>query len=464
MKKNLSILFCLSFCSTVLHPAKDNSNFYKKQAAQLQKYLFPETNINEKSSTSNPTILIKIVEVVKALTNHQKTIKQNDLHAELNALFTRVTTDFKDDAINAEIKDAQQNILKSAETLINIAHNEQTDITAKNFAQKLLQPCYQAIVKDDLKGGIFTPKKLELKNITSDTSEKLEFLKHQTVDVLNRIFILWRISELLLNIPTTKKFALTWPNADLTIKEWQDLTEKAGNEIWDSTEQVKNAQLEAKKLVAAEHKSREAVTSEKEKEIKHLKELEKTEKSIGDAYTKNLKEHEEGLKKIKAAHEESLKKIKSKSEELSKEQKMKALTLELKEKYPTKADADKAIVEFEKQIKTLYVVREDNQRAKQKEALEEKIKTLKAIDYSIDPLAAERLWKKEKEAKDLLEIKELLALEELERAMIFAEAEKEAKAQEIPEFSWWERIKLYLKDKFTSKTKTKKSFNWTEVI
>jgi hypothetical protein len=395
MKKNLSILFCLSFCSTVLPsalPAKPNAN----------------------------TELARIVDVVKAIHNASQAIKKAHFKSQIQDLFNKVRAEIT--PINEDIHNSMVAISKATEQLLNIANDKQTDITSKNFASKILQPCYKTIVNENLKGGILIPKKLDIKNLTSDTQQKTETLKHQTVDILNRIFVLWHLSQLLFNIPTDSKIALQWPNEDLTIKEWQALTQQAINEIWNSTEQVKNA-----------------------------KNVEEIEKNISDVQAKTLKKHEEGLKKIKAAHEESLKKIKSKSEELSKEQKIKALTQELKEKYPTKAAADKAIIELQKQLNTLYVFPAD-QRATQKEALEEKNKILKSIAYSVDPLMDERLLKEEQEIKNLLEIKKLLAEEQSERAKILAEEETEAKTQEIPQLSWW--------DRFTKKTRS--IANWTK--
>ena len=262
MKKNLSILLCLLFFTQNIFPDDPATSQIKKL-----------TNVLHEIA--------------------QKAIAQQKYNKTIQLDFDELLKPFENKAFTPEISTTREKINKAATTLLKVANKQSTDINAKNFAQELIQPCYLPIVQGSIK-----KQKLQIKGSLIENTQ----LEYQMYDILNRIFLLWRVTGLFLHIPNDQKIKLNWPDAELSISEWINLTKQAAQELWTSlnpsiqmAEKIKEEEsrlLQEQKLkIETERKEQErkiAAAKEKFYNLKPSQEQLEQSKKIIDTFNKFL--------------------------------------------------------------------------------------------------------------------------------------------------------------------------------
>lgn len=214
-------------------------------------------------TTVNANHLANILDLLHTLKHDQK-------QAQVQKLFNILDKPFEATAINQQIQESREKITEASRTLFKFLHNKQSQITATNFARLLIQPCYIPIAEQELKtvGIVKTHYELKIRTLNSDTPEKTDLLKHQTYDILNRIFVLWILSQQLLKISNDTYIELQHPAENLTISTWKEITQATDNTVWQSTNQVQQAQK---------------IAQEAEEKLKNLQDLQATDKQIAQS-------------------------------------------------------------------------------------------------------------------------------------------------------------------------------------
>ncbi len=201
----------------------------KKNRSKLLLLLFFTTTIQTDSTEIlQITKTAEVLHAIKQMLFAAADKKHKDLiQFDLNNL----AKPFEGTALNAEITAIRQHIHAATKALLDVANQQRTDITHQNFAQQLIQPCFTFLIKNSIYPSLFSKtKKLQILSSFLDSKQ----LEYQTYEILNRIFLLWRISSLIFHISNEQIIRLEWPTAELPLSEWITITESTAQEIWSS--------------------------------------------------------------------------------------------------------------------------------------------------------------------------------------------------------------------------------------
>ncbi len=204
MKKNLLILSCFLLCA---------KNIFSDRPTE---------------------IISRIADVLKFARQAKTTDTEQKIMATIKENFVQLSKPFDEPAINADIIATRKNINTTASRILELAQQNTTKEAIQKTVQTLMQDCYRHITKASIYPLIFSKTiELQLNSFTIDQAQEKK-LQYQLYDILNRIFLLWHITELIFKFSKDHKFTLQWPTAELTILEWQNITQAASAKLWAS--------------------------------------------------------------------------------------------------------------------------------------------------------------------------------------------------------------------------------------
>lgn len=315
MKYFLNISILLTFLSI----ATSISSYDRTFASQTTQYHSPlgRQTVNPAQPiyathnlTAQTETVMKIIDVVKnahSLQQHHTTQQHHqNLQRYLQEVIRTTTTG---NSINQNIQSSREAIVKAqkAGQILSIIVLQGKTITTTDvfdalqhcgyqlpgdrtsviqakqpvdlFAQIIFTSCYQPIVERNLiGGGILSGSslpQLQFKSLSIGDAKTQEILKHQVIEILNRIAGLWIITYHLFNLNDVN-IALTYPQATLSISNWLKITDKAETDLQKNTQIGK--ELEAKRADIT--KQMRALEAEERRQAQEIQKLEKIEQEL----------------------------------------------------------------------------------------------------------------------------------------------------------------------------------------
>lgn len=245
MKKNLSILICIILCTSFLHAAEPKSSAPKRAHVRFEGYepqttvKLPPTSTTEPSKASkqlsNIILVVKAVrEVVKAHALQEQDRSRQEQDWLTHGWLTELMKEYPNLAETKELNLVREKIAIATQELIkafneHIKDNVQLKFDNQQkldeFAQKIIQPCYEEFIQDPGMMAKLLPTKAASAIGSHILQIKPEFLKTETLkatteNLLYRIGHIWQITRNLFNIAPNQNITLTKPAATQSIKEW----------------------------------------------------------------------------------------------------------------------------------------------------------------------------------------------------------------------------------------------------
>lgn len=329
----LSIFLTLFSISTTLQPAETTrssrpENPYQQQAQRsdthnVGTYTHP---VSTHSIAHSAETVINIIDVVR----RAQASDQQQLYSNLQDLINDMMRPSNHgNPINQDINNAQLAIVKAANaarSLLSIIVHGGTITTANVFdtlrqagyqvpgeresiirtkqpydlfAQNVFIACYQPIVQRDLLGGgilsMSSSPELQIKQLTTSNTTTQELFKHQVIEILERISLLWHITFMFFNHDSI--IALQYPQATMSIRDWFELTNNASTKLQGTTELGK--ELQAKRSqIATQMQDLEKKERKQAAEIAKLEKVTREFAALALARNKIEEEHLQGLRDL----------------------------------------------------------------------------------------------------------------------------------------------------------------------
>lgn len=134
-------------------------------------------------------------------------------------------------ASNPHIKVTREKIELATSKILELSAKDISNINIEKLAQDVIQPCYAYIVKSSIYPSLFS-KQQQLQLVSFEPANEQTEL--ELYDILNRIFLVWHLTKLIFQIPNDYEIALQWPDAQLSINNWIQLTQDAAQKLWQS--------------------------------------------------------------------------------------------------------------------------------------------------------------------------------------------------------------------------------------